>query len=226
MEKTERELHYSKRKRHYQNEAVASSYDQIRFTGRKEGRNRRKIAAIEKAMRRIGDPGMVLDIPAGTGRFFEYMKSRGLKFAGADISHEMLAEARKKVPEGAVFGLVVADAEKMPLKDGAVDVVMSIRFLFHVPGDMRIKIIGEMARVAKRYLILDYRLLFSVVNIKRLILSKLRLQAPPKGKVTKKQMLAELKAAGVEPVAIFPVTRVWSDKYIVLCRVPEKKAQS
>jgi ubiquinone/menaquinone biosynthesis C-methylase UbiE len=223
MNKTEREQHYSTRKHHYQNEAVAASYDQIRFTGKKEGRNLRKIAAIEKAMKQIGDPGVVLDLPAGTGRFFEYMKNRGLKFAGADISHEMLSEARKKVPEGSIFGLVAADAEKMPFKDGAVDVVMSIRFLFHIPPDVRIKIISEYARVAKRYLILDYRLLFSVVNMKRLILSKLHIQGPPKGKVTKKGMLAELKAAGVEPVAIFPVTRVWSDKYIVLCKVPEKK---
>jgi ubiquinone/menaquinone biosynthesis C-methylase UbiE len=115
-------------------------------------------------------------------------------------------------------GLVAADAEAMPFADNSFDVVMCIRFLFHVPPEKRVVMLREMARMARRYIILDYRMRFSLRNLRQRVFSALRLAKPLKGKVTRKQMRRELADAGLEPIAAFPVARIFSDKLIVLCR--------
>ncbi len=202
----------------YQSSEIAEKYDGRRFesvAGR--NRNRLKIAAINKALSRIGDPGLLLDLPYGTGRFFDFLSGRGIRFVGSDVSFEMLRYAATKDTAG-YAPLVVADVNALPFADDSFDTVMSIRFLFHLSPAERVRAIRELARICKGRLILDYRLRFaSLKNISRIVRHRLGLAAPLK-RPTKKEMLAELAEAGLDPVEIFTVTPVFSDKFIVVCR--------
>ncbi len=72
--------------------------------------------------------GLVLEIGCGDGRLFSRYEQRGLKVIGLDFSSEMLARA---APKG--FPLVLADAHRLPLRDGAIDTILvpfaTIRYL-------------------------------------------------------------------------------------------------
>jgi ubiquinone/menaquinone biosynthesis C-methylase UbiE len=208
-------------KKEYTKPEVASRYDAKRFASSSgKRRNRRKIATIRRALALIEKPRFVLDIPCGTGRLFDFLGEEGMRFVGADIAQPMLREAATKPRGEFQAGLVAADGEKLPFADKSFDAVMSIRFLFHLTPETRIKIIREMARVSRGYLILDYRLRYCLRNVVRIGLAKIGLKRALR-RPTRVEMLDELFAAGVEPMAIFPVARGFSDKYIVLCRAKE-----
>jgi hypothetical protein len=74
----------------------------------------------------------------------------------------------------------------------------------------------EMGRVSRRWLILDYRHKYSwhygVWRVRRL----LGLTRAPFPRVGRAQMERELHAAGLRVRRVFPVARVFSDKWIVL----------
>lgn len=202
----------------YRRPEIYSNYDAKRFVsamGRR--RNRKKITAIRKALALIARPGLVIDVPCGTGRLFEFMGQDGLRFVGADVSEGMLGEASRKPEARPALGLVAADAEHLPFKDGAFDAVLCIRFLFHVPGELRVRMLREMARISKEHLVIDYRMGFSWRNFARNALSPLtrkrRVIRP-----SKEEAFAQMRAAGLEPLAVFAVQPFFSDKHVVLCR--------
>jgi ubiquinone/menaquinone biosynthesis C-methylase UbiE len=67
--------------------------------------------------------GRVLDVGCGTGKFCRILAGRGLaRVWGVDPSPEMLAEARKRVPES--VGLKRGSAERLPFKPDAFDVAV------------------------------------------------------------------------------------------------------
>ncbi len=102
-------------------------------------------------------PGQgVLDVPAGTGRFTEAFLARGLQVHAMDISDDMLAPIRRRWP-AATPGLTVqaADAERLPLADGAVDCVLSWRLFHLLPAPVYRRVLQEFHRVARREVVLQ-----------------------------------------------------------------------
>jgi ubiquinone/menaquinone biosynthesis C-methylase UbiE len=94
----------------------------------------------------------VLDVGTGTGLFTEAFINTGLKAAGIDINEDMLAEARKLVPNG---DFRIGRMEEIPFKDKSFDLV----FLGHVlhEADDLDAAVAESARVAgKRIVILEW----------------------------------------------------------------------
>jgi ubiquinone/menaquinone biosynthesis C-methylase UbiE len=85
----------------------------------------------------------ILDIACGTGRFFDLYLPR--EIYGADISKEMLNQAKKKKN---VKRTVVTNAEKLPFKDKTFDITITNQFIMHLPSYK--KLIKEMARVTKK----------------------------------------------------------------------------
>ena len=79
--------------------------------------------------------GRVFDCPVGTGRFIPIYRELGWRLVGADISEDMLAEAKSKAiahryePER----LVVADATTLDPAEFACDVAVAVRFLNWLP---------------------------------------------------------------------------------------------
>jgi SAM-dependent methyltransferase len=74
--------------------------------------------------------GTALDAACGTGRHAEHLAALGHKVIGVDISPEMLAIARAKIP-GAEFR--EGDLHQLPVPDQHADVVVCALALTHVP---------------------------------------------------------------------------------------------
>lgn len=75
----------------------------------------------------------VLDVPIGTGRFVPLYLARGLEVFGLDRSPDMVSVARRELKQ--LFlqcRIQIGDAQRLPYKDGAFDLVVSFRFLSHV----------------------------------------------------------------------------------------------
>jgi SAM-dependent methyltransferase len=75
-------------------------------------------------------PGVALDAACGTGRFAKFLAQCGHRVIGIDSSPDMLAYARRRVPDGE-FG--VGDLDRLPLPDESVDVIVCALALVHVP---------------------------------------------------------------------------------------------
>ena len=89
-------------------------------------------------------PGVALDAACGTGRFAEFLARRGHRVIGVDSSPDMLAHARRRVPDGEFH---VAELDRLPLPDDSVDVIVCALALVHVP---RLRpVLAEFARVLR-----------------------------------------------------------------------------
>ena len=79
------------------------------------------------------DPAFVLDIGCGTGLFFDELRKRFPKpeLVGVDIAHAMLRKARARTPAWKRLlplrtpRLVCADAERLPIASGSMQMVFS-----------------------------------------------------------------------------------------------------
>jgi SAM-dependent methyltransferase len=227
---------YEQVKRRYRDAVVATTYDASRFLSAKgQKRHRLMLAAIQRAFDKaaaLGTPiHACLDLPCGTGRLFPWLMQRRLQFVGADISREMMQAARPKLTamgSGGVPGaLVQCDGESLPFKDGALDAVCSIRFMFHVPREVRRRILQEMARVSRRWLILDLRHCYNVRWCWRRLGRGLGF-ARPTGEVWSRASLRrEAAEAGLRVVSIFSPRRglaCFSDKWVVLLEKADAKS--
>jgi ubiquinone/menaquinone biosynthesis C-methylase UbiE len=101
----------------------------------------------QPVVRRILDglpAGTALDAACGTGRHAEYLRRLGHRVIGVDGSPEMLAQARRRLPD---VELHDGDLNRLPLADGTVDVVLCALALSYVP-DLR-PVFAEFARVLR-----------------------------------------------------------------------------
>lgn len=214
------ERYYAARKAFYQDARIAKDYETHRFAGGRSARNRAKWRAITKALARAGDIRELLDLPTGTGRFVPGFLSAGLSLVGADISHEMMKQARAKAgdaPPAGMQGFLQCDAEALPLRDASFDAVASIRFFMHLTPQVRVAVLREFARVSRRWVIVDYRHRHALRNVLKRWAHAAGLRPPAPPRISRDEMEAELRAAGLRVVEIFVVTPVFSDKWVVLC---------
>jgi len=140
---------------HYQDPAVVERYDVERFAAGHAARSTEK--KWRAVLRGLGGEWegcrSVLDVPCGTGRFASNLVGAGKWSVGADLSAGMLSKAREKGAEH----VVRTDALRLGFADASFDVVMSIRFLFHVPRELRVEVLREFGRVARRFVVVDVR---------------------------------------------------------------------
>jgi SAM-dependent methyltransferase len=111
-------------------------------------------ATIRRAIRECGADMPVLMAPCGYGWFFERFRHDGIDVVGIDIEQGNIALARAAVNPPMVVHQ--GDILQLPFKDGEFDFVVSQRFLLHFEDDFRAKAIRELARVARRYVLVHY----------------------------------------------------------------------
>lgn len=216
---------YGAKRAHYQIGDVADRYDAERWTaGTRRWSNRRKFLAISKALalaRRLGGPvRTALDCPCGTGRILPLLAAEQLRVVGSDLSLEMMGQIRRKSLDAsaALRGLVRCDAEGLPYRDNGFDVVLSIRFLFHLPTDVRRRIVTEMARVSREWLILDYRHKYTLKYAIKRLQWRLGLSRREYRRVSMQEITEDFRQAGIEMARILPTFPVLSDKWVILGR--------
>lgn len=114
--------------------------------------NAREIAMARKALRMAGNPGTVLDLPSGTGRFWEMLLEQpGRKIFAADYNQSMLDVAMKHRPAEITRQVETfqCSAFEIPKPDNFVDSVFCMRLIHHIgEAKDRIAILKEFARVA------------------------------------------------------------------------------
>jgi ubiquinone/menaquinone biosynthesis C-methylase UbiE len=100
----------------------------------------------------------VLDAPCGYGRFSTLFAKHGGEILCADVSTAMVARSRERVAgEGYRGQYVVMDIRHLPFKANAVDATFTMRLFHHgFARDEMAEILKELARVARRWVILSY----------------------------------------------------------------------
>jgi len=200
----------------YRDARVAETYDR-RWRGRRGlRRQRRKERAVLRAVDSLGALGplaSVVDIPCGSGRFTELLRARGLRYLGLDLSLAMLLQAQAKSP---LAQLAAADLARLPLRDGAVDLVVCIRLMHLVrDAELRLAFLREMARVARRGIVVDYRQTRSLQSFARRLRYRAGLRSREPGALAPAAIRRELAAAGLFPRAWLPLRGPLSDKLVI-----------
>jgi SAM-dependent methyltransferase len=93
---------------------------------------------------RLDADARVLDVPCGAGRLHGALAGLG-RYTGADVSGEMLSEARALAPGR----LAAADVERLPFADAAFDAVVCCRLLHHLRTTEELRrALSELVRVS------------------------------------------------------------------------------
>ncbi|HYH10014.1 MAG TPA: class I SAM-dependent methyltransferase [Thermoanaerobaculia bacterium] len=114
-------------------------------------------------------PKSIVDIGAGTCDLLESARHVPLRI-GLDFNIVHL----RYLQDGSRVHRVVGDAQRLPFRDGAVDLVTSSHFFHHFSPDENAKILGEALRVARGVAMTDTRRHY-VPLLFMTILGKLRL---------------------------------------------------
>jgi cyclopropane fatty-acyl-phospholipid synthase-like methyltransferase len=114
--------------------------------------------AIEQLLASVPRSSTVLDIPIGTGRLLPLFKARDFQIFGADVSQDMLAQARATAQSiGRPIHLEEADIRSLPFPTDAFDLVVCLRFLNLVDERSLDEVLRELSRVSKGRLLIGVR---------------------------------------------------------------------
>ena len=141
----------------YQNEDAASKYDQVRFTSLR-GRlghflDRR---SLRRALTHIsnGEILNLIDIPCGTSRISKELIELGHNMFGSDVSFEMMESGKFKVEQRNNFlGFAQCDASQTAFLEDSFDCLVCVRFIGHIPLEVRKPIFAEFRRISKNIII-------------------------------------------------------------------------
>lgn len=207
---------------HYQNDQVAQNYDRERFSSL-AGRifQNSELKTLEQLLRYLPEGGSLLDVPVGTGRISKVLIERGFRVTAADISHEMIDVARKRVAgPDRHLPATRGSADALPFAGSCFDAVLSMRFLPHISRDLRRLMLGELARVSRRWVVFSNSYSSGWYKGRRAIKKYLGHQAPTRYPVTELELQEDLNSAGLKETARFWTFRFVSEELLMLC---EKK---
>jgi len=115
--------------------------------------NQRDQQLARRALALVGDPGLVLDLPCGAGRFWSLLAEKPNRvIIGADNSEAMLSTALEAQPTDVVKRVrpLHTSAFDIALPDNAVDSIFCMRLLHHIGEPAhRLAILKEFERVSR-----------------------------------------------------------------------------
>lgn len=108
----------------------------------------------------VGTGTRAIDVATGTGSQARAFAEAGASVLAIDLSPRMLSIARRKHGEHGIE-FVEADATALPGPDACFDISCVSFALHEMPGDVRARVVAEMARVTRpggRLVVVDYAL--------------------------------------------------------------------
>ncbi|WP_411385445.1 class I SAM-dependent methyltransferase [Pseudomonas sp. MPB03] len=115
--------------------------------------NQRDQQLARRALTLVGDPGLILDLPCGAGRFWPLLAEKPNRIIiGADNSEAMLNTALDAQPSDVVKRVrpLHTSAFDIALPDNAVDSIFCMRLLHHIGEPAhRLAILKEFERVSR-----------------------------------------------------------------------------
>lgn len=162
-----------------------------------------------------------LDAPCGYGRFTRVLLTGCDHLVNSDLSFFMVKRAVEhgRSIQTDVYGAAADTKVGLPFKDGAFDLVLSMRFFHHVhEGPERETILREFNRVVKEWVILSYYRTNLLHQMQRKMRRKVkrrqtRISIIPSG-IFKK----EVTDAGFKIIKSYPVIRGIHSQWIVFLR--------
>jgi ubiquinone/menaquinone biosynthesis C-methylase UbiE len=140
--------------RFMQRQAAERYRDRYR-SGRHAKVNQRERACLHQLVAGLGPLEVSLDLPCGTGRLADILAKASRKVILADSSPLMLELAKEELGETPAEYLQT-NAERIDLPTGSVDLILCHRLLSHIPAaEVRARIMKELARVTRRYLVIS-----------------------------------------------------------------------
>ena len=121
---------------------AAEFYDQTRAIS-----DESMARTIELLASELRERGRVLEVGVGTGLLALPLHEAGIDLAGVDLSPAMLRKLVEKAAGTVPFPLVVGDATKLPLEDGAFGAAY-LRWVLHLVPDWR-TVLAEAVRVVR-----------------------------------------------------------------------------
>lgn len=117
--------------------------------------------ALDRCLGETEGVRSVCDVPCGPGRLFPYWKKRDLRVVGVDLSEPMVRAARDR---HTLLGLDGAVRRADAFSVGEVlseppDLVACVRFLYYFQPGERLRLLRGLAKVTRRYLLLQYKTL-------------------------------------------------------------------
>ena len=209
-------------KKIYQDRKVVSKYEEERFKNLKGLlTNKMELHLIWRALNfvRITTPAVILDIPCGTGRLAIHLAKKGFNVEAVDISSQMLSYVKEKLASLNLTDRIRTNhgnAESLFYPNDSFDVCVVLRLFGHTPPEVRKRILKELKRVTKKYLILVYYYKYCMQSLLRNHKRKWRrIEWYP---VTYKQIEEELEGAGLEKIKYFPLLMGISETMIVIAK--------
>lgn len=190
----------------------AERYRDRRFAGghgpRTDRRERRALRALLE--RAAPPPGPWLDVPCGAGRLSAELPGPCVQ---VDRDPAMLAAIADPGPRAC------ASALRLPFADRVFAGVLCCRLLQHVPGPAeRTAILRELRRVARGPVIVSFFDACSLLHLRRLARRALGKPRSGRSAMGRRAFAAELRAAGLRPVAWRSLGRLLAEQTLVLCR--------
>jgi len=139
------------------------------YTRRKQHKHNAEMRVIRRALKHTNGVKTFLDIPCGAGRATILLAKAGFNATGADLGHAMTAVARQKIKEAGVTAAIEqTDIEQMHYANASFDAILCFRLYHHFPNDeVREKVISELCRVAKNYVLISYLSPYSLTSMRR-----------------------------------------------------------
>jgi SAM-dependent methyltransferase len=142
---------------------AAQTYEQRRV---RKAKWQREHAAVDALLADLPEGANVLDVPVGTGRFFELYQKHGLRSVGVDLSPDMLELARRRSEElGLHVRLHEASVTELPLPDGSIDTTVCMRLVYSFTMDELEAVLRELKRVTTGDMILSDRHAFRLAEV-------------------------------------------------------------
>lgn len=203
----------------------AENYENIRFSsfkGRLYADLQRKI--IRRILSELPRGLSVLDLPCGTGRISCVLSDYTPNITCGDISDDMLAVARKNlspINKNAVYRKI--DAENIDFPDNSFDLINTIKLMHLLPYDVQARVLREIVRVSKRWIIVTYAYRGGLSWIKDYVFRKKYDKINPTSDYPRQvdELMRECTAAGCKVRRLYYTFRLFSSEVVLFL---EKKS--
>lgn len=164
-------------------------------------------------------PHTVFDIPCGTGKLAKVLHSTASHIVGGDISIEMMELAKPYYTNSPPFsGAICCDAVQLPFARASYDCVICLRLLHRTPDEIRKRIIAELSRITKQYVIISCGVVDKFQNFRLNLKYKLTRNISVPYPVTYDVICEELKECGLDLIAEYKILPFMSSEQLLLLR--------
>ena len=203
----------------FQDQESAERYATRFERGRRRVINTREQRAVAEIFGGLPDSRSVLDVPCGAGRFQAVLSGNRREVIGMDVAVEILGFGLRRAAQAGLRGQFMAgDASRLPLRDGAVDVVFSNRLLHHITASTeRLNLLREFRRVTRGYAIVSFFDYLAFGRLRAFLKSLKGRQVDYAGQPTLAEFCSECEKAGFAIAKVVPTGPPWvSQKYLLL----------